>query len=155
MNRWYDNAFTMHFKGISMRHITRCLNPQLAEMCQRAIKLEELNVKVNAYLPESIRDQCHVGSFNNSCLVLVTTDPVWATQLRYCLPDLRDKLRTNAGIHQLASIKITVSNSNNTTKQKPQQAPALSDKARQVILSSGEQVDYLPLKKALQHIIDK
>ena len=91
-----------------MRHITRCLNPQLASICQRAIKLEELNAKIYDYLPENLRERCHVGSFTNSCLVLVTNDPVWATQLRYALPELRDKLRSEAGIHQLASIKVTV-----------------------------------------------
>ena len=91
-----------------MRHITRCLNTQLIDICQRAIKLEELDEKINSYLPEALRDQCHVGSFNHSCLVLVTSDPVWASQLRYALPELRDKLRSEAGIHQLASIKVSV-----------------------------------------------
>ena len=91
-----------------MRHITRCLNTQLAEICQRAIKLEELNAKIYNYLPEAVREHCHVGSFNNSCLILVTRDPVWASQLRYALPELRDKLRSEAGIHQLACIKVSV-----------------------------------------------
>lgn len=91
-----------------MRHITRCLNSRLAEICQRAIKIEELNEKINRYIPENLRGHCHVGSFTNSCLVLITNDPVWATQLRYALPELRDKLRSEAGIHQLASIKVTV-----------------------------------------------
>ena len=91
-----------------MRHKTRCLNQKLATICQRAIKLEELNAKIYTYLPENLREHCHVGSFTNCCLVLVTRDPVWATQLRYALPELRDQLRSEAGIHQLASIKVTV-----------------------------------------------
>ncbi len=91
-----------------MRHITRCLNTQLADICQHAIKLEELTAKIVNYLPENLRERCRVGSFKNSCLVLTTNDPVWASQLRYVLPELRDKLRTEAGIHQLASIKVTV-----------------------------------------------
>ncbi len=91
-----------------MRHITRCLNPRLVEICQRAIKLEELNEKISSYLPETLREHCHVGSFTNGCLVLITNDPVWAHQLRYALPELRDKLRSEADIHQLAFIKVTV-----------------------------------------------
>lgn len=115
-----------------MRHITRCLNTQLADICQRAIKLEELNAKIYGYLPENLRDQCHVGSFNNSCLVLVTRDPVWASQLRYALPELRDKLRGEAGIHQLASIKINVSTEErSTTASKSASSPVLSDTARE------------------------
>src|SRR3990167_9910739 len=98
-----------------MRHITRCLNSQLADICQRAIKLEELNAKVYDYLPESLRKHCQVGSFNKSCLVLITHDPVWASQLRFALPELRDKLRSEAGIHQLASIKVTIHSEINPT----------------------------------------
>lgn len=104
-----------------MRHITRCVNPRLADLCQRAIKLEELSEKIYTYLPEALRDQCHVGSFNNSCLILIVTDPIWATQLRYTIPELRDRLRSEAGIHQLASIKIALNTdlpSETTTKEK-------------------------------------
>jgi len=116
----------------NMRHITRCLNTQLADICQRAIKLEELNAKIYGYLPETLREQCYVGSFNNSCLVLVTSDPVWASQLRYALPELRDKLRGEAGIHQLASIKITVSTEKYiTTTPKSPSAPVLTNTARE------------------------
>jgi hypothetical protein len=92
-----------------LRHITRCLNTKLIDICQRAIKLEEINEKVHTHLPEQLRNTCHVGSFKNSCLILVATNPAWASQLRYALPELRDKLRSEAGIHQLASIKVTVS----------------------------------------------
>ncbi len=92
-----------------MRHITRCLNPKIIDICQRAIKLEELSAKLTHYLPDNLRERCHVGSFTNGCLVLVTQDPVWASQLRYSLPELRDALRTKAGLYQLVSIKVTVS----------------------------------------------
>ena len=118
-----------------MRHITRCLNAQLAEICQRAIKLEELNAKIHNYLPENLRDQCHVASFNNSCLILVTRDPVWASQLRYALPELRDKLRSEAGIHQLASIKITVHTDEYAVSPIKSQAPQpLTKTARESLL---------------------
>lgn len=118
-----------------MRHITRCLNTQLAEICQRAIKLEELNAKIYGYLPEALREQCHVGSFNKSCLVLVTNDPVWASQLRYALPELRDKLRGEAGIHQLASIKITVNTDECVAiTPKSPSTPLLSKTARESLL---------------------
>ena len=118
-----------------MRHITRCLNTQLAQICQRAIKLEELNAKIYNYLPETLRDQCHVASFNNSCLILATSDPVWASQLRYALPELRDKLRSEAGIHQLASIKITVNTENLVTAHQTLSKPhVISETARESLL---------------------
>lgn len=114
-----------------MRHITRCLNTQLADICQQAIKLEELNAKVYDYLPETLREKCHVGSFNKSCLILVASDPVWAAQLRYALPELRDKLRGEAGIHQLASIKITVNTEDYATVIKSPPPRVLTNTARE------------------------
>lgn len=135
-----------------MRHITRCLNPQLSDICQRAIKLEELNAKIYRYLPDNLREQCYVGSFTNSCLVLVTTDPVWASQLRYALSELRDKLRSEAGIYQLASIKVVVSMQNNMTVSKPPVKPVLSEKASEILRSAAEQFTYAPLRKAFQQI---
>ena len=123
-----------------MRHITHCLNTKLASICEHAIKLEELSAKIYRYLPEALREQCHVGSFKNSCLVLVTRDPVWASQLRYALPELRDKLRGEAGIHQLASIKIAVNTEEATPlHRKTSTTPALSNQARESLLLLKQQ----------------
>ncbi|MDP3706335.1 MAG: DUF721 domain-containing protein [Legionellaceae bacterium] len=91
-----------------MRHITRCLNPKLTEICLHAIKLEEVSAILLSYLPDNLKDHCRVGSFRNGCLTLVTHDPVWASQIRYTLPELRDTLRSEAKLYQLASIKITI-----------------------------------------------
>lgn len=91
-----------------MHHITRCLNSKLVDICQRAIKLEELKAIVLQYIPEELQNHCYVTSFNNGCLNLTTHDAIWASQLRYALPNLRDKLRGEAGIYHLASIKITI-----------------------------------------------
>ena len=91
-----------------MRHISHCLNPTLTTLCQRAIELESLTAIVQRYLPEAHRAQCTVGSFNKGCLVLIVTDPVWASELRYHLPDLRDHLRHHQGLHQLINIKINM-----------------------------------------------
>lgn len=91
-----------------MRHITRCLNSKLTEICLHAIKLEEVSATLLSYLPDNLKEHCRVGSFRNGCLMLITHDPVWASQLRYILPELRDKLRSEAKLYQLASIKITI-----------------------------------------------
>src|SRR5580704_16642968 len=90
-----------------MRSISHCINKQLVELCQRSVQLEELSNKINQLLPANLASVCSVGSFNKGCLVLTTTN-VWASQLRYAIPELRDKLRTEADMYQLASIKINV-----------------------------------------------
>ena len=135
-----------------MRRINRCFNNRLIEICQRTVQIEELNSKLFGLLPASLQDQCHVGSFNRGCLVIIVSNPVWASQLRYLIPELRDKLRKEAGIYQLSSIKITMATLETILSSKPSPQPQLSTKARKSILEGGEQCAYEPLKQALYHL---
>lgn len=132
-----------------MRRITQCLNTRLIEICKRAVQLEELNSKLYTYLPLSLQEHCHVGSFVGGCLIIVVSDAVWASELRYSLPVLRDALRKEAGIYQLSSIKITVATVETTSSAKSSEKPPLSSKARETIIACGEQCSYEPLKQAL------
>ena len=135
-----------------MRRINRCFNTRLIEICQRTVQLEELNSKLLGLLPPSLQDYCHVGSFNRGCLVLMISNPEWASQLRYLIPELRDKLRKEAGIYQLSSIKLTIATLETNNALKPLPKPKLSFKARKSILEGGEQCTYEPLKQAFYHL---
>jgi hypothetical protein len=92
-----------------MRKITQCLNPTLTAICKRAIELESITVILHQYLPEHYRTYCKVSSFNKGCLVLLVNNALWASEIRYLLPELRDQLRNSAGLYQLITMKITVS----------------------------------------------
>jgi len=136
-----------------VRRINQYLNPRLVDICQRAVKIEELNSKLYSYLPSSLKEHCQVGSFNGGCLVIVTKDVVWAAELRYCLPELRDTLRKEAGIYQLTSIKIAVAIPETSYSSKTRnRTSSLSAKARETIISCGDQCRYEPLKLALQKL---
>lgn len=137
-----------------MRRINRCLNTRLIQICQRTVQLEELTSKLYSYLPSPLQDYCHVGSFTRGCLIIIVSDPTWASQLRYSLPELRDKLRREAGIYQLSSIKVMISTLEATATHsiKRPSAPLLSTKARDVITAGGDQCSYLPLKQALHQL---
>lgn len=133
-----------------MLPVSRCLNKQLAELCKRSIQLESLSDKVAQLLPAELAAVCAVGSYTKGCLILTTQDAVWASQLRYALPELRDRLRKEAGMYQLTSVKVMVqvSEVRSATKNNTQ-APALSEKAKATIISESQQCTYQPLKKAL------
>lgn len=136
-----------------MRSIKRCLNKQLAELCQRSIQLEELSNKVTQLLPDNLAAQCRVGSFNKGCLVLITSNAAWASQLRYAIPELRDKLRKEAGMYQLLSIKVNIADPI-AAYVKPEKAKTqhISDKAKASIISESQHCSYQPLQKALLHL---
>ncbi|MCL9684787.1 DUF721 domain-containing protein [Legionella maioricensis] len=136
-----------------MRAISRCLNKQLADLCQRSVQLEELSNKVTQLLPANLASVCHVGSFNKGCLILTTTNAAWASQLRYAIPELRDRLRKEAGMYQLSSIKVNISESAAPYQKTAQpKSHELSEKAKATIISESEHCTYQPLQKALLHL---
>lgn len=138
-----------------MRSISRCLNKQLVDLCKRSVQLEELTNKIKLLLPEVLANECHVGSFNKGCLLLTTTNAAWASQLRYAIPELRDKLRKEAGMYQLSSIKIAVIEPTvQYEKSALPQKHELSEKAKAIIISESQHCTYEPLQKALLHLAD-
>lgn len=138
-----------------MRRINRCLNKQLRDICQRAVQMDEMQLKVNHYLPESLRAHCRVGSFHKGCLVVVVATADWATELRYSLPALRDDLRQKAGVYQLISIKIQIAEdpAKTATKPvKPARKAVLSQSAKEALRNAEALCNYEPLKAALRHV---
>lgn len=136
-----------------LKPINRCLNKQLLDICQRAAQLDELNSKVKAYLPTDLVEHCTVASFTRGTLILSTAHASWATELRYVIPELRDKLRKEAGFYQLVSIKIAVTEK---TYQQPlakaKTAKPLSEKSRKDIQAASELCQYPPLREALYQL---
>ncbi|KTD44690.1 DUF721 domain-containing protein [Legionella quateirensis] len=135
-----------------MRSISRCLNKQLLDICQRSMQLEELSNKVSKILPENLAAVCHVGSFSKGCLVLTTSNSAWASQLRYAIPELRDKLRKEAGMYQLSSIKIQLVEPDVQYTKQQNSSHELTEKAKASIIRESEQCTYQPLRKALLHL---
>ncbi len=133
-----------------MRPINQCLNTQLAKICQQALELEQLQVKIKACLPDNLKEHIQVGSFNKSCLSLSTTDAVWASQMRYLIPELRDSLRQK-GFYNLRSIKVMVIEQQSAeSKKKKKRTKPISEAARSIILSESEDCSHEPLKEALK-----
>jgi hypothetical protein len=134
-----------------MRHMSQCLNSRLTEIIEQVMVVKTLQAKIIEHLPQILREHVTVGSFHQGLLMLVVHDSVWASQLRYYLPELRTILRSKVGLYQLASIKISVltENQNHTTKSIRKYLP-LSAKAREVIIAESNACEYEPLKRALQ-----
>ncbi|WP_131782674.1 DUF721 domain-containing protein [Legionella gresilensis] len=138
-----------------MRPINRCLNKQLADICQQVIQLDKLNSLLKPLLPSHLQEFCQIGSFNKGSLLINLTNATWATELRYYLPTLRDKLRKEAGLYQLMNIKIQLISVDNTKETKRlAKEQQLSLQARNIIREVGDLCTYKPLKQALLHLAE-
>lgn len=135
-----------------MRPINQCLNKTLSNICRKAIQLEALNDIVNQYLPDTIKPHCHVGSFTNGCLTLVLDSHTWSTELRYCLPELRDQLRSKEQIYQLSAIKTVVAQPDEPLKKAHKAAKGLSSNAQHSIKRGAETFEEGSLKEALMKL---
>lgn len=137
-----------------MKPISHCLNKQLTTLCQSAHLLEQLSQQVSQFLPEDLAQHTQVGSFSKGSLTLTTHDANWASQLRFAIPELRDKLRKEAGLYQLSSIKIQVTHPEKFEKIKTSTKPLLSEKTKALILQESHQLQYAPLRQALERLIE-
>lgn len=140
-----------------MRRINRCLNKQLVDICQRSMQLDDLNNKLLHYLPEHLLMHCKIGSFNKGCLLITTDNAIWATELRYCIPKLRDDLRIKAGLYQLSSIKIQITTgmSPETTIKTEKPIKPLSSIACEAVRNTAELCSYEPLKAVLLSLAEQ
>lgn len=131
-----------------MRRINYYFNARLTEICKQAFALESLNQMLQQTLPTHLQPHCQVSSFNNGCMVIMVDDPVWTSELRYFVPELRDSLRKDAGLYKLSSIKIVLAEPiNNLPKRN--KALKLSNHARTTLRQGSDQCQYEPLKEAL------
>jgi hypothetical protein len=138
-----------------MRLIKNCINKQLVSLCQRSVQLEELHNKISQLLPCELAKGCQVSNFDKGCLTITTTDASWASQLRYLVFELRDKLRTG-GLPQLLAIKINlVEPLIHYEKHHSRIKPSLSAKAKVTIIQESRQCNYPPLRQALLNLADK
>lgn len=93
---------------MSVRHLSLCLDPNLLAFKEKVENLAKMEVQLQNYLPESLRLVCFVSSFKQGCLTIGVADAVWLTPLRYEVPALRDRLRSEGGLHGLTSIQLKV-----------------------------------------------
>ncbi len=70
-------------------HLAR---PRLAKLLSRTHELSRRQRLLNNYLPLHLQPHVHLQCLNSEQWIVETDSPVWATRLRYLLPDLRRPL---------------------------------------------------------------
>lgn len=139
-----------------MRKIQQCFNSELTKILHHVTNLEQINQRVQAFLPPTLQPHCYVSQFINGRLKLSVRDIAVATELRFFLPTLRDLLRQKAGLVQLTSITIDPigDTAQHQTKQHVKKKNiALSESAIDTIVLASDSESYEPLKQALKKLV--
>jgi len=138
-----------------MRRIYQCLNSTTTVLFQQTLLLEALQEKIAQFLPLHLQTGCRVAQFSKGQLVLSLENPIHATELRYLLPALRDRLRTEGRLYQLSAIKINIQAEPIialTATEKPTIQRKLSIKSQQCLDQAAMLCNYTPLKNILKQM---
>ena len=138
-----------------MKKIHHVKDILLGSLLTKAKELVNLNHLISSYLDPAIQAHCHVANYRAGLLVLEVTSSTFATLLRYQVPELRDKLRKQAHLHELVSIKICVQDHHEDPKNhRPQQKACLSTTSRKHIKEMAGSVKDPELQEALLRLAD-
>jgi hypothetical protein len=84
--------------------------PSLNQLVRRARELQEIDRTVGEWLPELLRDKVKVAVTRGDTLVLLAASAVWATRLRYEIPELLEQARATQALAHIARIQVRVDN---------------------------------------------
>lgn len=89
-----------------MKILKDCFPKNLQHIFKTIEKIDIANSLVKEYLPEELKSCCIVTNLRQNVLVLAVSDGVWASQLRYQLPELLRVLRKEPMFCGLIKIEI-------------------------------------------------
>lgn len=91
-----------------MKRIFYSIDNKLLKICQHAVYLQSMQNLIERFLPQECAQHCKVCNFEKGVLTLQADNALWLNQLRFCIPELRDDLRTQGKLPQLSAIKLVV-----------------------------------------------
>jgi len=126
-------------------------NSKIGSLITQAQKIDFLNNKLLDLLPSPLPHHCHLAKIDNQTLVIIVDSPIWATRLRYSIPDLLAKLKHQSQyFFPVRDIKVKVEpiwhikTPINTLKPKP-----ISKKTAQCLTDTANTIENNAIKNAL------
>jgi len=91
-----------------MKHITRCFSQDLIKLCHHSFKSQKWQLVIQEFLKPPLAPHVLVAEFKKGKLILVVDCPLWASELRMKLSELRDHLRKEKNCYDLMFIQIKI-----------------------------------------------
>src|SRR3990167_1545581 len=90
----------------------------LKSLMTKVKQLEKLNQKFIEYLPNELKNYCHVANINGNRLIIMAANGSIATQLRFQSPDILKKMNSNPLFACIKEIhcKVAMPNSRRLSK---------------------------------------
>jgi hypothetical protein len=91
-----------------MKHITNCFSSELISLCQKSYATDKWKDIIQLFLKAPLNQHVQLGTFEKNKLVLVVDCPLWASELRPRIPELRDYLRKEHQCYGLSHIQVKI-----------------------------------------------
>jgi len=91
-----------------MKHITRCFSQDLIKICHQSFKSQKWQHVVREFLKGPLANHVMVGEYQKGKLTLVVDCPLWGSELRMRLSELRDFLRKEQNCYDLMFIQVKI-----------------------------------------------
>jgi hypothetical protein len=122
---------------------------QLQSITGHARQLQSWQRVIQSCLNEPLCSHVQLANFRNGLLILQTDSPVWASKLRYLVPELVKQCRSHPAFQSLRDIRILVSPFRLTPEPEPPRRPTLSAASRQLLEKTADHIDHPGLKASL------
>lgn len=120
----------------------------LSSLLRISEKYSQLLLCVRGQLPESLRNRCLAVTQTGDRLTLFTSSPVWATRLRFQIPQLQRRLSLAVAIScPSISVRVTPPAQPQVTRRRP--VARLSPASASTIRAIAADIDDSRLREAL------
>lgn len=122
----------------------------LGQLLGHARRMEALDEAFRKCLGPPLSRYCRVANLTPGRLVLHACSPVWATRLRYVVPDVLDCLRKSGDISLQCRVQLRVSYFENGVSTSPvRRSLRLSPRSAAVVRDAALSIENPELKRAL------
>ena len=94
--------------ALPMKHISNCFSKDLIKICHQSFKSEKWQLIIQEFLTQPLATHVFVAEFKKGKLSLVVDCPLWASELRMKISELRDYLRKEQHCYDLMFIHVKI-----------------------------------------------
>jgi hypothetical protein len=76
-----------------MKHITTCFSNELIKICEQSYASEKWLDVIHDYLGHPMNQHVQLGSFEKGKMILIADCPLWSSEIKMRVPELRDYIR--------------------------------------------------------------
>ena len=139
----------------AISHVLQQDSPAIDSVLNKLKQLSDLQNILSKYLTEKLAEHCQVANYENNALCIITNSALWATQLRFQIPNLLTQLRQHDELRALREIRCKIHPQ--TRAPQPVATPPverLTLATAQILLAVAKNIKHDPLKAIMEKIAE-